>query len=55
MGNYIQPLWEAIRPAHEAETVGCLLPLDTPSQCELNGGVEAATTLAGAALALLLR
>jgi len=42
VGNYIQPLWEAIRPAHEAET------------CELNGGVEAATTLAGAALALLL-
>ena len=44
VGNYIQPLWEEIKPAH-----------DTGSPCELqNGSVEAVTTLLGAGLALIL-
>ena len=44
VGNYIQPLWEEIKPA-----------TDTGSPCELqNGSVEAVTTLLGAGLALIL-
>ena len=44
VGNYIQPLWEEIKPA-----------VDTGSPCELqNGSVEAVTTLLGAGLALIL-
>ena len=44
VGNYIQPLWEEIKPAQ-----------DTGSPCELqNGSVEAVTTLLGAGLALIL-
>ena len=44
VGNYIQPLWEEIKPAQETE-----------SSCELqNGSVEAVTTLLGAGLALIL-
>ena len=38
VGNYIQPLWEEIKPA-----------ADTDSPCDLyNGAVEAVTTLVGA-------
>ena len=44
VGNYIQPLWEEIKPAG-----------DSDSPCELyNGAVEAVTTLIGAGLALAL-
>ena len=44
VGNYIQPLWEEIKPAQA-----------TGSPCELqNGSVEAVTTLLGAGLALIL-
>ena len=44
VGNYIQPLWEEIKPA-----------TDSGSPCELqNGSVEAVTTLLGAGLALIL-
>jgi len=43
VGNYIQPLWEEIKPAHESETSELF-----------NGGVEAATTLVGAGLAFVL-
>ena len=44
VGNYIQPLWEEIKPA-----------VDSDSPCELyNGAVEAVTTLIGAGLALAL-
>ena len=44
VGNYIQPLWEEIKPA-----------MDTGSPCELqNGTMEAVTTLLGAGLALIL-
>lgn len=43
VGNYIQPLWEEIHPMTNA------------TDCELlNGSVEAATTLTGAALAFVL-
>ena len=41
VGNYIQPLWEAIQPSEATE--------DTQVY---NGAVEAATSLAGALLAL---
>ena len=43
MGNYIQPLWEEIKPAQQSE-----------SSELFNGGVEAATTLVGAGLAFVL-
>ena len=43
-GNYIQPLWQEIKPAE-----------DTDSSCEVyNGAVEAITALVGAILALSL-
>jgi len=42
VGNYIQPLWEEINPANGSE----------PTEL-FNGGVEAATTLAGAGLAFI--
>jgi len=43
VGNYIQPLWEEIKPVEQSAS-GELL----------NGGVEAATTLVGAGLAFIL-
>ena len=57
VGNYIQPLWEAIKPMQEGSQVQVLSPMSTShGQGELlNGGVEAVTTLTGAGLALLLR
>jgi len=44
VGNYIQTLWNEIKPENE----------DGECPCHLNGGVEAATTLVGALLSLLL-
>ena len=80
VGNYIQTLWNEIKPEEEdaevskhlkisssALTMACHLcklhQLLSPyidltffqCPCHLNGGVEAATTLAGALLSLLLR
>jgi len=43
VGNYIQPLWEEIKPAH-----------DSDSSELFNGGVEATTALVGAGLAFVL-
>ena len=43
VGNFIQPLWEEIKPVHSTDSTELF-----------NGGVEAATTLAGAGLAFLL-
>ena len=43
VGNYIQPLWQEIKPAEEGHS-GELY----------NGAVEAVTTLVGAGLALVL-
>ena len=79
VGNYIQTLWNEIRPEEEgvevsehmkfspsisalATTMDCtqnesfhLVLIFCQCPCHLNGGVEAATTLAGALLSLLLR
>jgi len=44
VGNYIQTLWNEIKPEEGG----------TECPCHLNGGVEAATTLVGALLSLLL-
>ena len=41
MGNYIQPLWQQVGPAEASSEI-------------YNGAVEAAATLLGAGLALLL-
>jgi len=43
VGNYIQPLWEEIKPVQESDTTELF-----------NGGIEGATTLVGAGLAFVL-
>ena len=61
VGNYIQTLWNEIKSEEEGAEVGknvkkqILIFSFSQCPCHLNGGVEAATTLAGALLSLLLR